>query len=158
MSIYVGPYLYCTVDQVKTRIEITSCSSEICHLLKEREKFDEGQKYCTECGSAAAKVMVDGAEADSVGRWALNEATKERLCMFDDGEFNSPEVHIHIPNQDWSRQFDKSHPTHELRVRAVMIEQEMEWFRIVFKPGIDLAMVLYGADRTEIRWGVLGYY
>lgn len=157
MGIYVGPYIYCTVDRVTPTIEIRSCSSEICHLLKERKQFLQNQNFCTACGSLVANVMVTGQEQDSVSWFALNEATRERLCQFN-ADYNPPGAHIHIPNTDLIRRFSSSVDSRELRVRAVMIEQEMEWLRIAFKKEIDLALELYGEDRVELRWGILGRY
>jgi hypothetical protein len=157
MSIYVGPYIRCTVDQVTPPKEIRSCSSEICHLLLERKEFTEAQRFCTACGSPAATVTVLDDEQDSVSWWALNEGTNERLCMFN-GDYNSPGVHISIPNQDWPRGFNSSLECRELSVQADMIRQETAWFETAFEKGIALARELYGADRVEIRWGVLGRY
>jgi len=155
---YLGPYLYCTTDQIVPIKTILGCSSDVCDLIKGRREFKRREKFCPECGSPAAELQVPSVVRDAVYGWALTEATAERICQYN-GNNAEPGIHLMIPNQDWPRPFSQDDEVGEvLRVQPELIAKETTWFVVEFEAEIAKAREIYGADRVDVRWGLLGQY
>lgn len=161
-NVYVGPYVKCRVDRITPKRKIRTCSSDICDLVRNRKEFtSEDQHFCNKCGSPAADLEIDDHERDAISSWLIGDETSERFCAFN-REYAKPGIQLFIPNQDWPRPFciEKGDDlTGEILVaRADLIEKEKVWLQTHFATDMETFRKIYGADRVEILWGVMGQY
>lgn len=156
-SIYIGPYVRCTVDRVTEWKTIRSCSSDICDLVRSRRPFKPDENFCSRCGSPAAETSVVDSERDAIDPFHVMEAMDERLTTA-----NSPEngVQLFIPNYGSPREMIVRAPDSELgellEVSPSLISQELAWIKICYAKDLAIVRETYGADRVRIMWGLLG--
>lgn len=159
--VYVGPYVKCSVDRIVPKRKIRTCSSDICDLVRSRREFGEHQRFCEKCGSPVTNIEIDDSERDAISSWLIGDETQERFCSFN-REYATAGIQIFIPNQDYPRPFliEKGDDlTGEiLLVSGGLIEKERAWLQRHFAADMEKFKTIYGADRIEILWGVMGQY
>jgi hypothetical protein len=159
-STYVGPYLHCSVRTSPLTKTVKVCPHFKCRFHDPKTPMADQNLFCPQCGRKAEEttVKVEGQLRDDIDSYQLSEDTDERLAQYN-GNYPEDGLHLFIPNLEWPREFSIERSCGEvLRVRAVLLEQEMSWFENAFKDGIAKAAEIYGADKISVRWGVLGQY
>jgi hypothetical protein len=144
--------------------DIKLCTKEGCRFSRDESPMPMSNNFCPQCGSEAEvyEVEVEGYVKSDISPWKLNEETGERLTEFN-SEYSEDGVHLFVPNIDWLRPFIcergvENNVGEIMRVRAATLEQEMSWLESHFKEDISKALEIYGENKVEIRWGVLGEF
>ncbi|MGD9726502.1 MAG: hypothetical protein AB7V39_08900 [Nitrospiraceae bacterium] len=158
--LYVGPYIRCRTERKPQKITFWGCLSDLCDLIHKKERLAHHIKFCPHCGSPCGDTEVDGPEIDAVRPDKLYYETDERWAMFN-AEYASPAMHIFVPNQDWPRDFvPDSTAVGEVLASAGpnLVTEEIEWLKSTFAEDLKAAHELYGDDKVEVCWGILGEY
>ena len=157
-QIYAGPYLYCSTRTSPLTKEIKLCPHFQCRFHNEDNLMDSKNVFCPQCGrkAEAKTIEVPGLLRDDIDCCQLNEDTNEDLCQYN-AQYADSGVQLFIPNVDHIRNFFCSE-TGEFPVGAALIERETQWLEKRFDTGIARAREIYGNDKVEVRWGILGAY
>jgi hypothetical protein len=162
---YVGPYLRCSVRTIPVTRTVKVCTKGGCRFGRAEAPMEGKPNFCPQCGSPSKdiEIEVEGRVRDALStEWCYNICEgEERVRPYNNGN-SEPGVHLFVPNVDCLREFifDRwSAKVGELqRVRAATLEQDMMWFESHFEREIIRAVEVYGEDKVEVRWGVLGEF
>lgn len=158
---FIGPYIRCSTRTSPRLKTIKTCTKDTCRFNSADNPMAYENNFCPQCGSPAVsqEIQVEGrVKEDVCPSWVYTEMD-ESICGFNQ-EYAEPGVHIFVPNRDGIREFTFSRSDDKvgeiLRVRAVTLEQEMIWLETRFKAELERAREIYGDDKVEVRWGILG--
>lgn len=159
LSVYIGPFVKCTNEQVDTNVKSKSCPNSQCKAYYAISA--KSAQFCDCCGTKLEE-LESTIQASKVNLRIILGEIKERLFP----------IHDRLDNHYWRLNYWRSNikagkehmvlihdsvkPENRFQTFKIPDESKaLEWFKKTFKKEIEVFIKAYGENCVEVCFGVM---
>jgi hypothetical protein len=159
-SLYVGPYVECTTQDIEVDAKMRSCTRDSCSMY-EREVHDKSKKFCPQCGSPIDNVTYKTKQKNVQAHYLIEEIDQDLSLVQYDSFFSQRSkdgTDTWIANKKfcerrcWVNDSCATELTQEMMVKEVLL------FCTEFEEALAVFHKKYGKDNVTVKWGLIYYY
>lgn len=163
-TVYIGPYVRCTVGRVDVQREIRSCVNAAC-TEHTRIVWSTDVQFCLRCGTTIGTVTMTET-ADAVDDRMVNEMVHDALVTTCGPGYRDwtreHGAHVWMANvpRDGLRNFvlEDRADFDLIDLAPDPVQAEIDAFRAAFADELTTLRGFYGATAVTVQWGIIQDY